>query len=174
MMRTKRNTQRGFSLIELLIVVAIMLVIAAIAIPAFYKAKRAANESTAVQTLKSIASAQATYSTQYDNGYGSATQLANVGESCDTAGLLPLDLMGLTGGSGVTQGGYVFTMTNNSPLPTARTGCAAAGSAGWTAVAVPVVINQTGIRGFFIDQSGTVRYTTTGAPPNLGSTVLGQ
>lgn len=170
-MRTKRSKQRGFSLLELLIVVAIMLVIAAIAIPAFNKAKRASNEAAAVQALKSFASAEATYNTQYEDGFGTPAVLALTGDGCNDAGLLPPQF-GTNGG--FSQGGYTFAITMVNTLPTATAGCAAAGSAGYVMTAVPQVINQTGVRGFRIDETGTIRYDPNGAAPTLGSSVLGQ
>jgi type IV pilus assembly protein PilA len=165
MKRTRNNVrpnQMGFSLIELLIVVAIILVITAIALPAFNKAKRAANESAAAQTLKSIHSAESTFNTQYDNGFAPATALASAGDSCANAGLLPPQFAT----DGTVQGGYIFTITADAApqgMP-AHGGCTAAGGQTWHATAVPVQQNVTGVRSFYIDQSGTVRYTVTGVP----------
>jgi len=63
------NKEKGFSLIELLIVVAIILIIAAIAVPNLLKSKMAANEASAAATLRSVATANVTYSTSYGIGY---------------------------------------------------------------------------------------------------------
>src|SRR5689334_14226525 len=70
--------QKGFSLIELLIVVAIILIIAAIAIPNMVRAKIAANEASAVESLRTITTAEATYASTYGTGY---TSLAGVGSA---------------------------------------------------------------------------------------------
>jgi type IV pilus assembly protein PilA len=176
MKRTRNNdrpNQEGFSLIELLIVVAIILVITAIALPAFNKAKRAANESAAVQTLKSIHSAESTFNTQYDNGFAPASALASAGDSCANAGLLPAQFT--TADAATVQGGYQFTITADAApagMP-AHGGCSAPGGQTWHATAVPVQQNVTGVRSFYIDQSGTVRYSVVGTP-DATATPLGQ
>jgi type IV pilus assembly protein PilA len=64
-----KNRKRGFSLIELLIVVAVILIIASIAIPNLLRAKIAANQSAAVQALRTMTSAEQTFSSTYSDGY---------------------------------------------------------------------------------------------------------
>src|SRR5579862_2498067 len=67
--RRKAQAARGFSLIELLIVVAVILIIAAIAIPNFIRSKMRANEATAVENLRTITTANVVYSTTYSIGF---------------------------------------------------------------------------------------------------------
>ncbi len=78
-----RNKQKGFSLIELLIVVAIILIIAAIAIPNLLRAKMAANEASAVGSLRTINTSSVEYSTTYSIGYPAA--LTNLGVATTAA-----------------------------------------------------------------------------------------
>jgi type IV pilus assembly protein PilA len=142
-----RNKQKGFSLIELLIVVAIILIIAAIAIPNLLRSKMAANEASAVGSLRTINTASVAYSTTYGT-YPPA--LANLGPaSGGTATSATADLIDSVLSAG-TKSGYTFTYT--------------AGTAGqsYTLTAVPVTANVTGQRGFFTDQSGVIRADTSG------------
>jgi type IV pilus assembly protein PilA len=152
--------QKGFSLIELLIVVAIILIIAAIAIPNLLRSKMAANESSAVGSLRTINTAEVTYSNNYPT-VGYAAALANLGGTATvcatttgatstTACLLDNVL------AGGTKSGYSFTAVG------------AAGTGGgtvnvtYTSLATASSLGQTGQRAFCSDQSGVI-YALQGA-----------
>ncbi len=149
--------QKGFSLIELLIVVAIILIIAAIAIPNLMRSRMAANESSAVGSLRTINTAQVTYSTTYGTGYTTLAQLGGA-DPCVAAAINAclLDSI-LTAG---TKSGYTITS-------------AAAGGAGTVANpnttfesgAQPVAAGQSGQRSFCSDQSGVIRANPAGGAP---------
>jgi len=149
--------QKGFSLIELLIVVAIILIIAAIAIPNLLRSRIAANEASAVGSIRTLNTAEVTYASTYPN-MGFTCTIANMGPpagtaaaTSSTAGLIDSVLA-----SGV-KSGYTFALT----------GCTAAGSTTinvtYQATGVPTAAGQTGQRAFCSDQSGVIKYDAAGA-----------
>jgi type IV pilus assembly protein PilA len=151
--------QKGFSLIELLIVVAIILIIAAIAIPNLMKSKMAANESSAVGSVRTINTGQVTYAASCP-GVGFSATLAelNTGALC-AGGTGIIDNVLATG----VKSGYTFTYT-----PVAANGL----NTTYTTVAVPQTVGTTGQRGFFSDQTGVIRYTLDGSAPTAASSAL--
>jgi prepilin-type N-terminal cleavage/methylation domain-containing protein len=179
-----RNSQKGFSLIELLIVVAIILVIAAIAIPNLIRSQMAANEASAVTSLQTLNLAFVTYSATYGNALppdlnSLRTPPAGTPPDCGTngAGLVDNVLAGVTAGGGpatFTKDGYTFTFVGTNPLtaPPDGVGCTAPGFNNVQTTAIPVSIGGTGQRGFLIDETAVIYYTTDGSAPIPGTSPI--
>lgn len=158
-LRTMLNKQKGFSLIELLIVVAIILIIAAIAIPNLLRAKIAANEASAVGSLRTLNTACIAYSTSYGQFPAALSNLGPVA-SAGTASSTSADLIDSVLAAG-TKSGYTFVYTAGSS------------NQSYTITAKPIVAGQTGQRMFFTDQSGVIRADGSGSGANASSTPIG-
>ena len=155
--------QKGFSLIELLIVVAIILIIAAIAIPNLLRSRMAANEASAVGSLRTINTAEVTFSTTYPSvGFAALAALGGAAP-CTTATSTNACLIDSTLSNTAVKSGYNFAIANLTGAPVIVT---------YDATAVPTVVGQSGQRGFFTDQSGVIRYDPTGAAPSNSSPAL--
>jgi type IV pilus assembly protein PilA len=154
-----RNKQKGFSLIELLIVVAIILIIAAIAIPNLLRAKIAANQASAVGSLRTLNTACIAYSTSYGQFPSALTNLGPIA-SGGTASSTSADLIDsvLSGGS---KSGYTFVFG------------AGASNQSYTITATPITAATTGQSMYFTDQSGVIRVNTTGSGATAASTPIG-
>jgi type IV pilus assembly protein PilA len=148
------RSTKGFSLIELLIVVAIILIIAAIAIPNLLQARISANEASAVGSIKAIQSAEVVYFNTYPTvGYaGAIGQLGGAGPctpSSITACLIDSFLATSTPG-GTGKSGYVFLATGiivgGTPYNDA-----------YVSAAAPVLVHSTGNRDFCSTNDGIVR-----------------
>lgn len=157
------NAHRGFSLVELLIVVAIILVIAAIALPNFIRARIAANEASAATNIRAITTASVVYSSQYNDGYPAT--LANLGPpassggaSCNTADLI--DEVVAAG----SKSGYLYAFTpQGTPINPAAQGCAGPGYNDFFVTATPRIENITGIRSFCTSSDGVIHFDPSGA-----------
>jgi prepilin-type N-terminal cleavage/methylation domain-containing protein len=156
-----RNRQRGFSLIELLIVVAIILIIAAIAIPNLLRSKMAANEASAVGSLRTVNTAAIEYSTTYGGFPSSLSVLGGPAGGSATSSSAELVDAVLAGGN---KSGYAFEY---APGSTDNNGNVLS----YAIAASPTSVGVTGQRRFYTDQTGVIRANATGRA-NVNSTPL--
>jgi type IV pilus assembly protein PilA len=158
-----RRKQNGFSLIELLIVVAIILIIAAIAIPNLLRARIAANESSAVSSIRTMNTAQVTYQSTYPTA-GYAATVAALGPSASTGCTTPAStnaclidwVVSQAGSAAKAKSGYWFTDT---PVAAGPGGMVP----GYTLDGIPASVNQTGVRGFCSNEDAVIRFKAVGS-----------
>lgn len=140
--RPTQNRQEGFSLIELMVVILILGVMAALVLPTMLNGKKSSNEASAISALRSINSAQEMYHARV-RSFGSVSDLTAAGFLDETFD--------------ADRSGYTF---NDDAAPS---------NSSWAVVAEPVNPGTTGDRFFFVDTSGVIRYTE-GSPADAGAT----
>jgi type IV pilus assembly protein PilA len=164
------NKQKGFSLIELLIVVAIILIIAAIAVPNLLRSRMAANEASSAGAERTIATSNVTYSTSYGVGY--AGLLGDM--SCPTSGCTgtasssQADLIDTTLGAATVstspKSGYFYTYAPEIATPATNDI-----NNSYTVVSQPASSNVTGVSSFCVDQSNVVRKDPAGGTTTINA-----
>ncbi len=146
----KRSSDLGFSLVELLIVVLIIGIIAQMAIPHLLQSKLAANEASAITTVRSVLNAETLYVTTVGSGkYGTMATLVS--------GLLVDSVVGSS-----TKDGYIFSISLG-PADTT-----------FAIDARPTGYNNSGIRSFYSDETAVIRYTTANSAATASSAPLGE
>jgi len=161
-----KKSSKGFSLIELLIVVAIILIIAAIAIPNLLRSRIAANQASAVGSLRTLNTAEITYSSTYNTGFtATMTYLAppsgtgNANPTSTAAGLI--DSVLALG----SKSGYSFVYSAGAADSTGRINT-------YSFTAVPIS-SSTGTNYYFTDQSGVIRQNSTTTASSTDSPIAG-
>ena len=161
--RSRRRTDRsarpnGFTLMELLIVISIMLILMLIAIPNFNKMRATANETSAINSLQAIYKAEIQYQTTYPSN-GFACSLPALGGDPKSGTPSPTSAQLLQGdlGSGV-KAGYIFSIVNCTKVTVNNTDQIT----GFDVTAVPQAVGKTGNRGFCMDQYSEIKSDPSG------------
>ncbi|MCC6490197.1 MAG: prepilin-type N-terminal cleavage/methylation domain-containing protein [Candidatus Hydrogenedentes bacterium] len=149
----------GFTLIELMIVVAIIAIIAAIAIPNLLRSRMSANEASASGAIRTISTAEIAFQTaafvdSNGDGMGDYGTLAQLGDP-DGGGTTPafVDAVLING----VKHGYNYTLSVTLGTATTRPA--------YTCTATPTALGRTGYRQYFVDESGVIRFTSDGSAP---------
>ncbi len=148
---------QGFTLIELLIVMSVMLILMTLAIPQAVKAIKSANQTSAMQSVRAIGSAEVQYSSAYPSN-GFSCSLAALGGASGTApSPTSAELLdpGLSNG---TKSGYTFAVTNCTKVTVNNQDM----FTGFEVTAVPNSIGRTGDRGYCMDENNIIKYDPAG------------
>ena len=171
----KKKISSGFSLIELLIVVAIILIIAAIAIPNLLRSRIAANQASAVGSLRTLNTAEITYSSTFNTGFSSTLvalgpNTTGLGPTASAAGLIDEVLAGGSGGTATialtsSKSGYKFIYSPGVTDTTGRTDS-------YSFTASPIT-DSTGTNYYFTNESGVIRQNSSTTASTSDSPLAG-
>jgi prepilin-type N-terminal cleavage/methylation domain-containing protein len=155
------RTQKGFSLIELLLVVAVILIISAIAVPNFLRSRLRANEASAVASLRVINTAAVTYSITYpDMGFPAQLSILGGANPCSSSSAQACLLDDILAQG--TKAGYLFVWTGDGLTP----------SVNFTLTGTPQTAGASGQNMYCTDQTGIIYYDPSGAGCSNASLVL--
>jgi type IV pilus assembly protein PilA len=153
-----KNKQSGFSLIELLLVVAIILIIAAMVIPNLLRSKIAANESSAVSSIRNINTAEVTYASSWGSGYSAGLAQLGGPVGCNVATAAASCLIDpLLSTAPFTKSGYVFNAAGTVAVNGVLNGFEVNGT--------PAVVHVSGVRAFCANQTGLIQFVSPGPAP---------
>ncbi len=141
------RTQRGFTLIELMIVVAIIAIVAAIALPSLANARKSANEASAIGSLRSLTTVMEQYRTRFGRYPSAWSHIRDTGYLAGFDGAVGAGLGGAPNVGG--KSGYSFVISALTGIP-------------WRVFAIPNQVGETGDRYFYVDSSGVIRFSLTG------------
>jgi len=156
-----KQREKGFSLIELLIVVAIILIIAAIAIPNLLRARMQANEASAVSSIHAVNTAQISYTTLFPTvGYAPSLLALGDGGTAPCAGTSDASCYLDANLASGTKSGYIFVYTQDSSLTP---------SLHYSFTANPITRGVSGQRGFYSSDQNVTRVNPTGVASSSDS-----
>jgi type IV pilus assembly protein PilA len=160
---SRLHSAAGFTLVELLIVVAVIGVVSAISVPAMLRARRSGNEASAIGSLRALNSAEASYAAVAAKG-GFSPSIATLATPCPsgTVGFISLDLST----DPAIKSGYTITLAASASSVPGATDChGLATDTGYYVTAVPITAGLSGMRGFASTEAGTIFYDLTGVAP---------
>jgi type IV pilus assembly protein PilA len=161
------HRERGFSLLELLIVVAIIVIITTVAIPRLIGTRSSANEASALKSLQVLNTACVQYYMTYGSYPHNQSDLGpptNGALSKTAADMAPADLAP-PGTAGASKAGYTFRYVAGQPDVNGNIHT-------YNLLADPLQYKETGVKRFFCDQTTVVRFTSDGSPATAASPLL--